>query len=44
MSIKMRDKKTGVIIEINPEAFVERGQDLDAYIENMKRAGFEIVT
>ena len=39
----MKDKKNGVIIEVNPEAFAERGQDFNEYIETMKKAGFEIV-
>ena len=41
--MKMRDKKTGIIVEFNPEAFAERGQDFNSHIETMKKEGFEIV-
>ena len=39
--MKLRDKKTKVVIEVNREAFVERGQDFDGFIEMMKEKGFE---
>lgn len=42
MTIQMRDKKTGVIININPEAFDEKGQDINAFIKKMKNSGFEL--
>ncbi len=41
--MKLRDKSNEVIIEVNREAFVERGQDFDGYIEMMKKEGFEMV-
>ncbi len=41
--MKLRDKKTGVEFEVNREAFVEKGQDFDGYIEMMKREGYEVV-
>ena len=41
--MKLRDKRNGVIIEVNREAFVERGQDFDGYIEMMEKEGFEVL-
>ena len=41
--MNIRDKKTGVVVEVNPEAFAERGQDFNGYIKKMQEKGFEIV-
>ena len=38
--MKLR-RKDGVIIEVNPEAFIERGQDFDGFIKTMKKEGYE---
>ena len=40
--MKLRYKETGVDIEVNREAFIERGQDFEGYIEMMKKKGWEI--
>ena len=43
LRMDMKDKKTGVIVTFNREAFVEQGQDFDACIEKMEKEGFEKV-